>query len=298
MTQYTKLFASRNDQVARTPSYLIRLARDTFVPGTPNFFDPCPPDWTPESEWDALDENQAWGEYNFVNPPFDKTAKFFDRAVAQQDHAVSVFLVPCRFHTRFFARALPHIRRIGLINERVKFVGYKTPLQAAMCFVVFGPEHKLAPPTREDRLNFGFYVDNLSPTVADVIPDADTHLLKGAVSKPLQEILDRDERAVVLSPARLDNKVLLRAVTAPSTYSLFLCPTLKDNETKTKYLEGSMLLSIQGAGTFPHLERNSQLWGASTRLGWIWKPSSHVLTPAPAGCHEEREYTNLLSLTA
>ena len=34
MTQYTQLFASRKDQGARTPSYLIQLAKDTFLPKT------------------------------------------------------------------------------------------------------------------------------------------------------------------------------------------------------------------------------------------------------------------------
>ena len=140
MKQYTSVFASKKDQVARTPSYLVRAAKELFLPlFVERFFDPCPDDWTPESQWNALDPNQSWGDFNFVNPPFDQTAKFFKRAIEQQDRAVSVFLVPPRFHTRYFANALPKIRRIVLINHRVRFVGYKDPLQSPVCFVVFGP---------------------------------------------------------------------------------------------------------------------------------------------------------------
>lgn len=277
MTQYTQLFASRKDQGARTPSYLIQLAKDTFLPKTARFFDPCPADWTPESSWDALDRSQPWGDFNFVNPPFDKTALFYERAIEQQDRAVSVFLVPCRFHTRFFARALPHIRRIGLINERIKFVGYKTPLQAAMCFVVFGP----VPPVvaSVDAVNIAFHVSSRALTVADVIPEGG-HLLHGAVSEPLRKILDTNEPNTVVCPARLDNKVLLRAITSPNAYALFLCPTLRSTETKHKYLEGSLLLSLRGASVFPHLE------------GHVRVPTN-LLTPSTRE-HSEEEYAALL----
>jgi len=167
MTKYTNLFTSKKDQVARTPSYILSLAKSLFLPPEVNsFFDPCPPTWNSASAWDALDRSQNWGRFNFVNPPFKEAGRFFQRAIEQEEHAVSVFLVPTRFHTRYFANALPHIRRIVLIDQRIRFVGYETPLQTAMCFVVFGSEHATFPMdvATDDVKPFdvGFYV---SPTL-------------------------------------------------------------------------------------------------------------------------------------
>ena len=65
MKQYTSVFASKKDQVARTPSYLVRVAKELFLPSsTECFFDPCPDDWTPESQWNALDPEDWRGGDN------------------------------------------------------------------------------------------------------------------------------------------------------------------------------------------------------------------------------------------
>jgi hypothetical protein len=286
MTQFTELYASKKDQSARTPSHLIRLAHSLFVPPAESaFFDPCPADWTPESGWDALDPKQPWGSYNFVNPPFGKAARFFERAIEQQEQVVSVFLVPTRFHTRFFASALPHVRRLCVFDNRLRFVGYKTPLQGAMCFMVFGPERLLKPVEARSDLQpveLGFRVDAGTPCVADVIPNDACVVLRGSVSEPLAAIQRREEPSVVLCPSRLDNRVLLKAITTAGNRACFLCPTLREGEQKNKFFEGSVLLALNGADdAFDH-------------LGGHLKVSAFVLTPSSARDHCEDEYARLL----
>jgi hypothetical protein len=285
MKQYTSVFASKKDQVARTPSYLVRAAKELFLPSSvERFFDPCPDDWTPESQWNALDPNQPWGDFNFVNPPFDQTAKFFKRAIEQQDRALSVFLVPPRFHTRYFANALPNIRRIVLINHRVRFVGYKDPLQSAVCFVVFGPAELTYPLDSGVEgvhpIDVGFYVAPKPLTIPEVKPP-NAHLLHGALSEPLSDILRSEEPSSVLCAARLDNKVVIQALTTADTYAVFICPTLRHETSKQKFLEGSMLLSTHGSEGYKHLEGHRRF-------------AAHVLHSLSQTTHSEEEYERLL----
>ena len=285
MKQYTSVFASKKDQVARTPSYLVRAAKELFLPSTTeHFFDPCPDDWTPESQWNALDPNQPWGDFNFVNPPFDQTAKFFKRAIEQQDRAVSVFLVPPRFHTRYFANAFPNIRRIVLINHRVRFVGYKDPLQSPVCFVVFGPAELTYPLDSRvegvQPIDVGFFVSPKPLTIPDVKPP-NAHLLHGALSEPLSDILRSEEPSSVLCAARLDNKVVMQALTTTNTYAVFICPTLRHETSKQKFLEGSMLMSTYGSDAYTYLEGHRKF-------------AAHVLHSLSETTHSEKEYERLL----
>jgi len=195
---------------------------------------------------------QPWGKYNFVNPPFDQAARFFERAIQEANEGrVSVMLVPCRFHTRYFAAALPHVRRIYLIKPRVRFVGYRTPLQTAVCLLVFGSEEKLPvdPAVGEhvataQPMNVGFYVDSGAPTVGDVLPEG-AQVLHGALSGSLQALLASRQPVRVLCPTRLDNRTLQRALAEPTAHALFICPTLRAQRGDPhKFAEGSMLLSL------------------------------------------------------
>jgi hypothetical protein len=251
MSQYTNICLSKKDQVARTPSSLIELARDLFVPSDKHesaFFDPCPYGWTETNEWNALDTDQPWRQYNFINPPFNKTSKFIERAISQENQCVSVFLIPCRFHTRYFANALPHIRRVVVISNRVKFVGYKTGLQAPVCFVVFGPEAMIRnvsetflPPCTK---RVGFRILKGSPTLNDVASDA-SRIIYSGLSDTLNQLLNTNETKNVLCPARLDNRQIQRAVARPNTNLIFVCPTLRvSNNSKAKFPEGSVFLNL------------------------------------------------------
>ena len=285
MKPYTTVYSSKKDQSARTPSHLVRLAHRLFVSSDECFFDPCPSSWTPESPWNALDKEQPWGPFNFVNPPFNQTALFFDRAIEQRDHALSVFLVPTRFHTRYFAKALPFIRRIVIINQRVRFVGYTHPLQTAMCFVVFGSEHRTFPLDNQSfpdvqSVRIGFHVSPTALSVSEVRPE-NACVLHGTVSRPLSEITNRDEPCAVLCAARLDNKEVMRALTLQNTYTVFMCPTLYNESKRNKFLEGSMLLSLHGSGAFTHLGDEHQ------------EVESYVVVPTNRA-HDEAEYKQLL----
>jgi hypothetical protein len=134
MVGYTTLFFSKKDQGARTPSGLVK---QMFLPPDVKFWDTTPHEWSPQNiNWDGLKD--PWKQFNFINPPFDQTGKFLQRAIAQEENCISFFLVPCRFHTRYFYKAAPHMRHIFLLKNKIKFVGYKQPLPVAMFIVVFG----------------------------------------------------------------------------------------------------------------------------------------------------------------
>ena len=285
MKQYTSVYSSKKDQAARTPSYLLELAHKLFVGDADiKLFDPCPAQWNPNSQWDALDGDQPWSEFNFVNPPFDQTAKFFERAIEQED-ATTVFLVPPRFHTRYFHAALPHVRRIVLIDHRVRFVGYKTPLPTALCFLVFGPAHATYPiddgMLNVQQLNIGFYVSKTPLSITQARPQ-DTTVLHGTLSNPLSEIVSRNEPASVLCASRLDNRVLMNALTRANSYTVFLAPTLHYESTKQKYLEGSLLLSLHGSNSYEHFKDHT------TFAAHVVKCQTHE--------HSDTKYQELLQL--
>ena len=85
----------------------------------------------------------------------------------------------------------------------------------------------------------------------------------------------------MLCAARLDNKVVMQALTIVNTYAVFICPTLRHETSKQKFLEGSMLLSTHGSDGYKHLERHRKF-------------AAHVLLSLSQTTHSEEEYERLL----
>ena len=85
----------------------------------------------------------------------------------------------------------------------------------------------------------------------------------------------------MLCAARLDNKVAIHALITTNTYPVFICPTLRHETSKQKFLEGSMLLSIHGSDGYKH-------------LGDHQKFAAHVLLSLSQTQHSEDEDAQLL----
>ena len=89
------------------------------------------------------------------------------------------------------------------------------------------------------------------------------------------------EPNAVLCAARLDNKVVIQALTTADTYAVFICPTLRHETSQQKFLEGSMLLSTHGSDAYLYLEGHQKF-------------SAHVLLCLSQTTHSEDEYEHLL----
>jgi hypothetical protein len=291
--QYRDLYKSDEDQSAQTPSGLLKQVRDLFLPDGEELFDPCPKKWDPESwEWNALDPGCEWGRYNFINPPFQNTEKFFDKAISMQDRCASMFLVPCRFHTHFFFRALPHIRKIVILMSGVSFVGYKRPLPVPLCLCVFGPQELLQ---RCPCMSTHFSTMSFAKLPQDItVPDAatfgapDTHVINGALSEPLRLLhrhADPTQPLSILMPARLENMVMKDTTLAKKNVKMvFLFPVLKqEKEDKSRLMNGSMFAFYNEAATQHTLKPQ-----------WMLEKPFDIMEPR--NDHNEMEYNSYLTI--
>jgi hypothetical protein len=257
MVGYTELFFSKKDQGARTPSGLLKQLKEMFLPPGVRFWDPVPHGWSPtnNTNWDAL--RDPWKDFNFINPPFDQTGKFFQRAIAQEENCVSFFLVPCRFHTRYFYKAAPHMKHIYLIKNKINFVGYKVPLPIAMCVVVFGEkfqpviqQHKQLTQRPQQEM-YLYSLDNGS-TMEDLIKQcpAKHFEIGNQVSKPLHDVIvkfaPKKKSFGITMPSRLENKVIFDSIVMnPDVIMIFFNPTMHTNIGKL--FNGSVLALFYGA---------------------------------------------------
>jgi len=247
MVGYTSLFFSKKDQGARTPSGLVRQLKEMFLQPGVKFFDPVPHGWSPRSKWDGL--RDPWKAFNFINPPFDQTGKFFQRAIAQEEKCVSFFLVPCRFHTRYFYKAAPHMKHIYLIKHKIRFVGYKQPLPVAMCIVVFGKkfentvrEHQEL--TVRPQQNLYLYPLNNGSSMEDLVGMCPLFNLKidNKVSEPLDEALGICPPISITMPSRLENRIIFDSIVMnPDVRMIFFNPTVN------KLFNGTLLALFNGS---------------------------------------------------
>jgi hypothetical protein len=110
---------SRNNNYG-TPEYLYNALDMEF--GFDDF-DPCPlnSDWNPLDSVDGL--TLDWNNRRiFCNPPWSEITPWVDKAYAS--NALTVFLLPARTSTQWFARlmASPGNTEIRLFRKRVKFI--------------------------------------------------------------------------------------------------------------------------------------------------------------------------------
>ena len=229
---YSTLFVSKEDQVARTPSALLQIIRDMYCKRGEKLFDPCPRGWSEEKrkKWDALDPKFPWKSVNFINPPFDQTGKFFQRAADQMDKCVSIFLIPCRFHTRYFAQYAPKMNHVILLENQVRFVGYKSQLPVALCLVVFGkatlPVDFVTRPSKNQMTLVTAESGTLMATVKKLLPDESLQI-NNQVSDPLTEAMKKNTYSAISMPSRIENKVVWdKIITNPKVYLYFINPCL------------------------------------------------------------------------
>jgi hypothetical protein len=220
-----------------------------FLPPGVRFWDPVPHGWSPtnNTNWDAL--RDPWEAFNFINPPFDQTGKFFQRAIDQEENCVSFFLVPCRFHTRYFYQAAPHMRQVFLIKNKIRFVGYKQPLPVGMCIVVFGKQfyntvrkhQELTVRPQEDMFLFSMENGNTMEGLIDMCPISNVEI-GNKVSEPLDEALGICPPISITMPSRLENKVVFEKIAMnPAVKMVFFNPTVD------KLFNGTILALFNGS---------------------------------------------------
>lgn len=100
-------------------------------------FDPCPLECT----WNALLAEFAWGDVNFVNPPFSNIEAFLRKGVLETMRGkTSVFLVPVRSGSKYWHDFVyPYATEIRFLQAGIKFKGYDNPSPFAACILVFKP---------------------------------------------------------------------------------------------------------------------------------------------------------------
>jgi hypothetical protein len=134
-SHFHKLSTASLDQDAQTPRQVLRLVRELYLKGSgARLFDPCPPSPTR----DGLEV--AWGRFNYVNPPFGQVRRWMEKALSElrARGSCSVFLVPARTHTKWFAEVVfPRARQVVFLTNRIGFRGYAgtfpLPLLADTC---------------------------------------------------------------------------------------------------------------------------------------------------------------------
>lgn len=107
-------------------------------------FNPCPL----HSDFDGL--SVAWGERNYINPPYSRQLKeaFVLKAIEESKKGkICVMLLPVSTSTKLFHRhILPNAKDIRFLEGRVRFIGINTkgeyvtnkaPMHDSM-IVVFG----------------------------------------------------------------------------------------------------------------------------------------------------------------
>lgn len=95
-------------------------------------FDPCPPN----PKFDGL--VVKWGMVNFVNPPYNKIAKWI--AKGWQEYQLGktvVFLIPSRTDTRWWHDFVMKSKEIRFIKGRLVFDGAKFSAPFPSCVVIF-----------------------------------------------------------------------------------------------------------------------------------------------------------------
>jgi len=125
----TKVMFSSLRQDWRTPKKLYTGLNQEF-----NFdFDPCPPN----PKTDGL--NVAWGQRNYVNPPYSEVSKWIEKGVEESlKGKLVVFLTASRTDTRWFHDyALKYAKEIRFIKGRLKFSGYKNSAPFPSCVIIF-----------------------------------------------------------------------------------------------------------------------------------------------------------------
>lgn len=107
-----------NKQDWKTPVKLYKKLDEEF-----NFdFDPCPIN----PSFDGL--SIEWGKINFVNPPYNESAKWIEKGFNEyRKGKVVVFLLPARTDTKAFHNFIYPYAKLRFIKGRLKFDDGKSP---------------------------------------------------------------------------------------------------------------------------------------------------------------------------
>jgi hypothetical protein len=133
MSAFRAVQLSKKDQHARTPAAILDYVRS--ITGARRLHDPCPAN--PKEDGLVSD----WSGVNFVNPPFEQARTWLEKGLSEfRKHGRrSVFLLPARTHTRYFADLVfPECSALVFVQSPVFFEGYRTPFPTPLCLIAFG----------------------------------------------------------------------------------------------------------------------------------------------------------------
>ena len=117
-----------------TPINVVQLLETIF--GVKFTFDPCP--YKGKRNFDGLKNNQRWGLYNFVNPPYSNVKKWIYKALEEIEFGcICVFLIPLRSKCKYWIEKIwPNFKSIIFLPP-VCFFGHKKPFTENMVAVLF-----------------------------------------------------------------------------------------------------------------------------------------------------------------
>lgn len=212
---YNAVYASGIDQVAWTPSGLLALLKQRYLPDDmTHFFNPCPPRF---SGGRARAKPCSTRGVSGTSSP---RGQILERAVAQQDECFSVVLLPCRFSTLYFQKHVRHAIDLVYLNCRIKVAEYRTRLHNPLCVVAFGPETWLKP-SSTTTVNVSFYAfDSPRVNFAEVLDTLDDTREKTAINceltKTMPETLQKHDRLYLRASRHAGGQKRLHYETGPS----------------------------------------------------------------------------------
>lgn len=123
-------FFNKKDDVETPPELYAALCKKFKFD-----FDPCPL----HSTFDGL--AMRWGQTNWCNPPFSKTAEFVRKAIEERDKhgAETLMLITVHSNADYWQNIILRHAHNVYLTGKITFVGYDKPFPAATVLVHFRP---------------------------------------------------------------------------------------------------------------------------------------------------------------
>ena len=190
MSQFTSVYLSEKDQIARTPRGRVQQARDLLEPefsANKSFSDPSPARWTKHCGWDALDLSQQWGEQTHWMITVEN---LFERRSNKRICVCAFCSWPVDFTLDIFTKVSSMFVDLWFLATAWSFSATK-PIYKLRYDSWYSDEKKrknrcLTPVLRWRKWwGSGFLKAHLD----DTVPDGG-HIIMGSLSQPLQQLVE------------------------------------------------------------------------------------------------------------
>jgi hypothetical protein len=241
MSNFRKSQTTSKDQSAETPSLLMKALYKDFKLS----WDPCPSVFVV----DGLTRDWIAGAY--VNPPFQDTNKWLDKAKLEQTY--SLFLIPfSKLHRQFMKRTWESVRAIWLFSSLITFKTYNKPLNTAMALVSMNECHG---PKNVPLCHMYSWIKMKTRTLSAIVEILEKHapvdLVLSDPAKTLPSLLQQ-RQFVVVAPSRMDLKWIRQHLAIFD--EIILCPTVKIHKTDKNNLWMPSIILVKGMQIAKHVD--------------------------------------------